>query len=588
MRHTFSSYCLYLTVRDRDDLDFLPVLASLPRSTLFEYLVNSWKRLNAAQTHFNKQKHPPLETQQAVAVLDKLRDLLISYAGLTIQEPRMFPQPDSVNDADLGAIELVRPLLALSALSGPLSSSSSTSLLSPAEVHPFLNDLSARFQASGELTDVLAPVFTRLLHDPSLLDPAGLVAPDAGWRRVLAGLEVLVSIKGGPEALTEIPAFVPTEATAANFEVVSLLGPLMRLGVVQRDWPYIAKAYFSEVEKRSQGDVDSSFASLRGTLKSLQGSLFGIFNALVRAGAGPRSKVLQFFAAIVQLNSKRAGMQVDPVTVASDSFMLNAQAILLRFAEPFMDSRYSKLDRVDKLYFARSKLIDLKEETRINATAQEAVEWAEAQESGPAPNFISDVFFLTAAMGHYGMQQTINRFEDSLKHYDELRTNIERAEADDSWRGTPHQARIEHSIRAAKTQQSEIGSSQFAFRTTLEDPEFVFRCLAFANFVSTWILRFVDPTQKHPDPNLSLPLPKEVPVAFRVQPEYMFEDVVETLLFYSRYMPSQLAISGKNEIVVFALTFLTSTWYVKNPFLKSKLIEVCGGMVYISCAAHMF
>jgi hypothetical protein len=62
-------------------------------------------------------------------------------------------------------------------------------------------------------------------------------------------------------------------------------------------------------------------------------------------------------------------------------------------------------------------------------------------------------------------------------------------------------------------------------------------------------------------------------MTFRVLPEYIFEDVVETLLFYARYSPSSLALSGKHEIVVFSLTFLTSTWYVKNPFLKSKLVE---------------
>jgi ubiquitin conjugation factor E4 B len=34
-----------------------------------------------------------VETQQALGVLEKLRDLIISYAGLTLQEPEMFPQP---------------------------------------------------------------------------------------------------------------------------------------------------------------------------------------------------------------------------------------------------------------------------------------------------------------------------------------------------------------------------------------------------------------------------------------------------------------------------------------------------------------
>lgn len=72
--------------------------------------------------------------------------------------------------------------------------------------------------------------------------------------------------------------------------------------------------------------------------------------------------------------------------------MINLQAILLRFCEPFMDANFTKvssisvfhstkptlplqIDRIDPLYFARSSRIDLKEETRINATSNEAEEW---------------------------------------------------------------------------------------------------------------------------------------------------------------------------------------------------------------------
>jgi len=32
---------------------------------------------------------------------------------------------------------------------------------------------------------------------------------------------------------------------------------------------------------------------------------------------------------------------------------------------------------------------------------------------------------------------------------------------------------------------------------------------------------------------------------------------------------------GSNELVDFSMTFLTSTWYITNPYLKSKLITVC-------------
>jgi len=51
------------------------------------------------------------------------------------------------------------------------------------------------------------------------------------------------------------------------------------------------------------------------------------------------------------------------------------------------------------------------------------------------------------------------------------------------------------------------------------------------------------------------------------------EDVIDYFLFIVRYTPESLELSGKNELVIFALTFLTSTWYIKNPFLKAHINE---------------
>ena len=80
----------------------------------------------------------------------------------------------------------------------------------------------------------------------------------------------------------------------------------------------------------------------------------------------------------------------------------------------------------------------------------------------------------------------------------------------------------------------------------------IFRSMAFTTFVSTWVGRFVDPKRTHPnpvveyvfDPSLlaafclydasSLPLPKDVPMAFRVLPEFILEDVIDYFLFIVR------------------------------------------------------
>ncbi|KAI0670862.1 ubiquitin conjugation factor E4 [Trametes maxima] len=552
-----------------DDLEFLPVLASLPaQQTVTEYLVKSWKRLNAARSALLRKNYVPLEQQQGIVALDKLRDLIISYTGLTLQEPEMFPQPSS---KPFGPAELVPSLLSLSTLSGPyLSTSASQTLLDSSEVELFLQDLVRRFEPDNELDGILGPVVAHLCFHPSISE--GFV--NDGWRNVISGLEALVSVKAIAAMITRLPQWNPENVAAPQFEKTSLLGPLLGLGVFEREWPSIAKTYFSNHETRPAGEISSATASLRGTLKTLQSSLFQVFNALVRASSDSREAVLQYFARAVNLNRKRAGMQVDPATVSSDCFMMNLQVLLLMFCEPFMDAAYSKMDRIDPAYYAHSDRIDLNDETRINATNGEAEEWSKQQPPAASPNFITEIFYLTLAVSHIGQQKIVNNIEEIWKQQDDLRRHLDVLNSDQSWRGTPYQARTEASINAAKVQLDALWAAQMAYEAQLSEPELVFRTISFVNFVSTWIIRFVDPQKKHPNPLIELPLPKEVPTSFRVLPEYLVEDVIEYHLYIMRTNPSSLELSGKNEILVWSLTFLSSTWYIKNPFLKAKIVDV--------------
>lgn len=137
----------------------------------------------------------------------------------------------------IGPPELVASLLSLSALSGPLiTSSTSDSVLSPSEVPQFLTDLAQRFEADDELSLVLGPVVHQLLFHEALWRPEGLGGGDAGWRGIVGGMEALVTVKAIAIMITKLPAWNPVVATPPLFEKVSLMGPLMRLGVFQREW----------------------------------------------------------------------------------------------------------------------------------------------------------------------------------------------------------------------------------------------------------------------------------------------------------------------------------------------------------------
>ncbi|KAI0004607.1 ubiquitin elongating factor core-domain-containing protein [Russula compacta] len=326
-------------------------------------------------------------------------------------------------------------------------------------------------------------------------------------------------------------------------------------------------------------------SSLRGTLKSLQSTLFQIFNSIVRASPESREGVLAYFSRIISLNLKRTGLRVDPATVATDSFMTNVHLVLLRFAEPFMDAQYTKIDRIDPHYYAHTSRITIKEETRINATSEEAAQWDNTHHIATGvspPNFISDIFYLALATGHYGLQKTIQTFEDLSKEHDEVQRHLDNLTADNTWMGTPVQARFEAAIKQLKDDIDKIQAAQMAGLTQLYDPEFLFRRNTFTSFVTAWLLRYADPKKAHPKPTVELPLPKEVPLDFRVLPEYILEDIIDYFFFAVRHGPSSLELTGKEEVLAFTLTFMLSTWWIKNPFLKNKIIDV----LFCSCFTY--
>lgn len=61
--------------------------------TSFEYLTGCWKRLQTTKTQLHRRGYAVEDVAQAMPVLTKLKELLVSYAGLSLQEPSMFYQP---------------------------------------------------------------------------------------------------------------------------------------------------------------------------------------------------------------------------------------------------------------------------------------------------------------------------------------------------------------------------------------------------------------------------------------------------------------------------------------------------------------
>src|ERR1700760_4861029 len=102
------------------------------------------------------------------------------------------------------------------------------------------------------------------------------------------------------------------------------------------------------------------------------------------------------------------------------------------------------MDRIDPLFFVNSSRINIKDETRINATSEEVAEWESEhrnpsgwhgfsksrhllmEDLAPAPNFISEIFFLTIATTHLGYIKTISAYNTGGKILEHIQRVIDR------------------------------------------------------------------------------------------------------------------------------------------------------------------
>ncbi|KAF0531124.1 Ubiquitin conjugation factor E4 [Gigaspora margarita] len=526
-----------------------------PQIPLFDYLLDSWKRASEIKRSIRASK--TLEQSvinERVGVIDTLKELIINYVQYVLLYPDDLPQIR--NSVELGPNQFVSRLLA------EFDSSEGLPL-------DFIKELVNKVDDEG-FDKLFAPA---LLGYSAQIRTKNILGMD--YLLPLNSLVTLSEIKPLADKITKLRNWNSPNSTARIFEVGSLLGPFCKFSVFPTDEPKIAESYFANPHTRRQADIDSAMTSLRGAIRGVQQSVFKIFNNIVRSSPSAREAVLSYFAEAIKLNERRAQMQVDPFQVGSDGFLMNLTSVLLYFADPIMDMRNPKIDRIDVNYFCKSNRIDISRETKIKATQQEAdTYFSSVDESASAPNFISEIFFLTIAMHHYGPLHSYEVYNNFIRDILELQKQYDRMRADQpNWAGTPMAARNEELLAHCKTQLEKYASHRIAYETQLLDQVYLDHSLKFYNLVMNWMLRIVDPTGKHPEKQIQLPLPPTPPETFAMLPEYIFEDVAEIFLFVAKYIPRAAAVS-RDDLIVFIITFLKSSSYIKKPYLKAKLVEI--------------
>jgi len=522
------------------DSVILEAASSQTQGSALEYLMSCWKRVSKVLKNLTNKTGPRFD------VVKEARRLCFSYCIFAATMPDMFGEEAPAENA-----------LADRLLLGPDDERGIC--------YEFLTEASQRI---GE-DDMIREALVGAMEDVSRR--LSTVSMNGDYKPHMLILRVFVRFPPFVAALAQSETFLPANIEAQHIETHSFLGPFFRLSPMQAE---VAMNYFAGSSAVDKGLIANAQRAVRMTLQTHQEELLDITNTFIK-NKESREKMLDWLALTVNKNHMRRAMQVDKKKVSSDGFMVNVTVILDRLCEPFMDATFAKIDRIDIDYLRRSPRVDIQDETKINADQKTSDEFYSTKASG-TNNFISEVFFLTVAAHHYGLEAANTKLSTLQKDVKWLEKELVKLEPERSKYMTSQAqlAIFDNHVKKMKDQIERGKCSILAIQGVLLDETMQARSMQLMRYVIVWLLRIASPGTSFPKSELQLPLPKEQPVEFKCLPEYFVEDIVGNFKFITRYMPHIITTTQCEELVKICIAFLRSSEYIKNPYLKSGLVTI--------------
>ncbi|XP_041129347.1 ubiquitin conjugation factor E4 B isoform X7 [Polyodon spathula] len=393
----------------------------------------------------------------------------------------------------------------------------------------------------------------------------------------LMALAELCEIKFGKthpvcSLITSLPLWCPDSLSLGSgreLQRLSYIGAFFSLSVFAEDDTKVGDKYFSGPAITLENTKLVS-QSLQHYLESARGDLFKILHNILLNGE-TREAALNYMAAVVNRNIKKAQIQTDDRLVSTDGFMINFLWVLQQL------SMKIKLETVDPFYIFHPKcrLNMTTDETRLKAPMEDLKSWLAELYGDPSkfpePKFPTECFFLTLHAHHLSVLPGCRRYIRRLRAIRDLNQTVEELKNSESqWKDSPLATRHREMLKRCKTQLKKLVRCKACADAGLLDENLLRRCLQFYGMVIQLILRIVDPAY----PQITLPLNPEIPNVFAALPEFYIEDVAEFLLFIVQYSPLVLYEPCTQDIVTFLIVFICSQNYIRNPYLIAKLVEV--------------
>nr|KAJ3420144.1 hypothetical protein HK105_006035 [Polyrhizophydium stewartii] len=573
----------------------LPANSDPQMPSLFDYLSAVWVRAQAAKASMRAFLASPNEHPEAAAKakartdgISSLQTLAINYAGLVLNPDMVDSLPQNHG---WGAGYLGYKLL------GAFDPDTLYS-------REFMSAFVAHYEADGlqEILEYTIKAVVTAMRTKRITDE---------YLKPIRVLNYLLTFKPIAHLITQLPDWNPEYTNARTIEIMPVLGPFFsRTGIYPDSDPELPGKYFASsnpfgedsfdnygqpIGARNYGDVETAKSGLRDASQIVHVNLYMAVMAMIKASPEAKERVLAFFARCVRLNVSRGKMHVDRREVSTDGFMHNLLHVCLKLCDPIMDMRYSKLALIDQNYLTHSSRLDMTDVTRVLAD-QDAVNafvagWRAANPSPPPANFISEVFYLTLALHHFGTLSTMRYYASFNKELDEMRKQASKFKAardSGAWNGAEPYVRLanEEGLKRLQSELDKLVGVKLTMDAALMDRAVTEHTLQFYNLVIMFVLRLAhgnpEATKDVPWDRVArgdtvglhfFPLPATPPPEYTVLPEWIIEDICEFYLFVMRYNSLIFENQPRDEFMTFAMVMLSNPAYIKNPYLKSKLVE---------------
>ncbi|KAL6205242.1 hypothetical protein ACLB2K_022504 [Fragaria x ananassa] len=301
-----------------------------------------------------------------------------------------------------------------------------------------------------------------------------LKVPLGNFQEPLGALNFLISFPAGVKSLVNHPRWIPKSVylNGREIERSSILGPFFHISPLP-DCPFSVSEFFSEGS--STAGMQSSYYTIKTEMNKLYADLHQVLHTLLKS-PDARKRVLEYLAVVINLNSSRARMQVDPNSCASSGMFVNLSAVMLRLCQPFLDENLTKIDKISREYVFSRNHMELGSLTALHATAEEVTERIKPRSI--EYSFVCHCFFMTARVLNLGLLKAVSEYKDLVK---DIRQSEEELEAIINQAPSPHLktyiAQLENNIKLSQ-QKMHCYDAQI-----LKDENLVQQTISFYRFM---------------------------------------------------------------------------------------------------------